>query len=100
MLKGTGYTITTQNIMGHELIGLPVVISHSTDHNKKGIQGRVIDETQNTLTVETNNGEKKIPKKEVKIMVELGKEKVMVEGMQIVAKPEDRVKLYWRKFHG
>ena len=41
---------TQENLLGHELIGLNVKISKSTDETRKGLQGKVIWETKNTLT--------------------------------------------------
>jgi len=100
MLKGDSYCITPDNAKGHELVGLEAKVAYSTDPNKKGIVGRIVDESRNTVTIDTKKGEKRIPKKEVTLKVTLGKEKVEIKGDEIIARPEDRVKLYWRKFRG
>ena len=100
MLNGNNYCITTENVSGHELIGLDAKVQQSTDPNKKAVKGRIVDETRNTLLLETAKGEKKLPKKEVTLTLSIGKEKVDVEGKGIIARPEDRVKLYWRKYRG
>ncbi len=97
MIKGSDYCITRENILMHELIGLDCSIIDSTDENKKGISGKIIDETKNTIKIKTKNGEKILPKKEVILELKLGKEKIIVEGKKIIGRSEDRVKLNWRK---
>lgn len=92
------YAITKQNILVHELIGLKIKIIKATDKNKNKIEGTIVNETKNTLTIETNKKEKTIPKKETIIEIELpNKEKIKIKGMQLIAKPEERTKQLWRK---
>jgi len=56
--------ITPQNIFRHEFIGLPVEVAESSHEGYKGIKGRVVDETKNTIKIEDVEGnEKVIPKK-------------------------------------
>lgn len=97
MLEGKNYRITSKNILAHEVIGLRAEIIKSPDLNKAGIKGKVVDETKNLLILETKGGLKKIPKKEVLIKFWLGKETKEINGKFLVAKPEDRTKIYWRK---
>lgn len=85
------------NLVMHELIGLVVRVSKSSDPGKKGISGTVIDETRNTLVVETRNnkGERRVlPKAECAFRFTLpgGEGVVEVEGRAIIARPEDRTK--------
>jgi ribonuclease P protein subunit POP4 len=56
--------ITPQNLVRHELCGLNVKIEKSTDPTQKGLKGRVIDETYNTLKIETEEGKGKNYSKE------------------------------------
>ncbi len=84
-----------ENLVMHELIGLVVRVSKSSDPGKKGISGTVIDETRNTLAVETRNkGERRVlPKAECTFRFTLpGGDAVEVEGKAIIARPEDRTK--------
>lgn len=97
MLKTEQYTITRENILAHELIGLEVSVSNSSDPNKKGIKGKVIDETKNVMVIESNGIEKVVPKAEAEFEFTLGKEKVKIKGDKILYKPEQRVKILWRK---
>lgn len=83
-----------ENLVMHELIGLRVRVSRSGDPGKKGISGIVVDETRNTLVIETRTGERKVlPKTECTFRFTLpGRETVEVEGRAIIARPEDRTK--------
>lgn len=85
---------TPENLVMHELIGLAVRVSSSSDPGKKGIAGKVIDETRNTLLAETKNGERKVlPKKECVFRFTLPDGAVVeVDGKAIVSRPEDRTK--------
>ncbi|MFH1257186.1 MAG: ribonuclease P protein component 1 [Candidatus Diapherotrites archaeon] len=97
-VKGKGYEINARNLLAHELIGLQAEVIESTDRGRKGIKGRVVDETMNVLVVETVKGEKKVPKKEAGFVFDLEGEKAFVEGALLLARPEDRVKVFVKKF--
>ncbi len=100
MLKNSHYQISADNIMGHEIIGLNAVVKDSSDKSRKGIRGKIVNETMNTFIIETKNMEKSLPKKEISLEIDLGKEKVEIDGKLLVARPEERTKLFWRKYHG
>ncbi|MBI1978884.1 MAG: ribonuclease P protein component 1 [Candidatus Aenigmarchaeota archaeon] len=86
-------SITAQNIVRHELIGLKVKIVKSTDSTQKGITGKVIDETYNTLKIETKDKEKTVIKENCVFIFTLpDKTKVQVDGKLLVSRPEDRIK--------
>ncbi len=99
MLKGKNYCITIDNVLLHEIIGLSARVSGSTDLNKIGIRGKIVDETKNTIVIETRKGEKVVPKKEAVIEVLIGEEKAVLDGSKIVFRPEERTKKLWRKRH-
>ncbi len=85
--------ITPQNLVRHEMISLPVKIVKSTDPTQKRITGRVIDETYNTLKIETKDGEKTLIKGNCVFVFTLpDKAKVQVDGKLLVSRPEDRIK--------
>ncbi len=94
MIKGKCYEITEKNLLGHEMIGLRVNVTKSTDKAREGTKGIVLDETQNTFVVLTSDGKGKqvLPKKECEFEFDLEKEKVIVKGKDILKRPEDRVK--------
>ena len=79
-------------IIADELIGLEVEVVESTDKNKIGIRGRVIDETMKMLVIETEKGIKKVPKAECAFIFSYKGKKVKVDGRLLVARPEDRIK--------
>lgn len=86
-------SITPQNLVRHELISLLVRIAESTDQTQKGLKGRVIDETYNTLKIEVKGKEKIIPKVNTVFIFTLpNKTKVEVEGKLLISRPEDRIK--------
>lgn len=83
--------ITKENIICHELIGLPVKVTKST-HKGYLISGTVIDETKNMIIIE-GNGIKKIPKNMSTFeFTSPNGVKIEVEGKEIVGRPEDRIK--------
>ncbi|MFA5126201.1 MAG: ribonuclease P protein subunit [archaeon] len=97
MIKGKNYGITAANLLGHEIIGLSVKVIKSTDKGRVGMEGVIVNETQNTFVLLGNCGEKEkefvIPKKECEFEFDLGNdEKVIVKGNDVLKKPEERVK--------
>ncbi len=86
---------TPDNLVRHELIGLPVTVSTTTDPNKEDIRGRVVDETRNTLVIETGEREKTIPKNETVFRFTLededGEPVVEIDGTLLVGRPEERI---------
>jgi ribonuclease P protein subunit POP4 len=86
-------TITDTNLTAHELIGLRVSISTSTDPTKRGLIGTVRNETRNTITIETQNRLLSIAKagSSFTFQVPTGN-MVTIEGSRILLRPEDRIK--------
>lgn len=85
--------ITPQNVVRHELIGLAVRVVGSPDPTQKGISGRVVDETYNTLVIESSGKEKSLVKSDCVFVFMLPtRERVQVDGSVIVGRPEDRIK--------
>jgi len=78
-----------------ELIGLNVRIIKSTRRELIGLSGRVIDETLNTFVIESDSKEKIVPKKECIFRFE---EKHDMDGRDLLYRPEDRIKKYWKDF--
>jgi len=85
--------ITPYNLVRHELIGLKVEIKDSTNKSQVGLKGSVIDETFKTLKIETDKGEKVIPKDITIFIFTLPNgTRVQVEGKILLGRPEDRIK--------
>lgn len=84
-----------RNIGKHELIGLEVEIVRATDERLVGTTGTVVDETKNTLLVETEHDtrELRIQKKGTGFQVTLEDgNTVEIDGDSIMFRPEDRIK--------
>ncbi|HEV8595734.1 MAG TPA: ribonuclease P protein component 1 [Thermoplasmata archaeon] len=79
------------NLRKHELIGLGVQVSGSTDPSLVGLRGTVRDETRNTLVVETARGEKRVPKQGTTFTFEVAGG-TRVAGDDLLFRPEDRIK--------
>jgi ribonuclease P protein subunit POP4 len=91
--------ITPQNIFRHELIGLNVEIIESSNSELVGLNGKVVDETRNTIRVKLRGGRETLIAKNIAIFHFLtpdGK-KVEIDGKILVSRPEDRIKKKFRK---
>jgi ribonuclease P protein subunit POP4 len=69
----------------HELIGRFVAVD-------AGPSGLVVDETKNTFLVETPSGVKRVPKPGRRFHFRVGNADVVVDGNDIMFRPEDRTK--------
>ncbi len=84
--------MTPESLTRHELIGLWVEVADSTNPCLSGIFGRVVDETRNTLVVETENGEKRVPKACAKFTFTLPDgRRARVDGLVLESLPENRI---------
>jgi ribonuclease P protein subunit POP4 len=79
------------NLRKHELIGLEVAILRAKDPSLVGVRGHVVDETRNTLVVQAEGREKRVPKEGTRFRFAL-QGGVDVDGDEILYRPEDRVK--------
>lgn len=79
------------NLRKHELIGLQVEVIRSTDPTQAHLRGLVVDETRNTLVLEIQGAEKRIPKQGSRFRFDI-QGGVEVDGEEIRFRPEDRVK--------
>lgn len=86
--------------MRHELIGLPVEVVGASHEGFKGIKGKVVDETRNTIKIEDDDGhEKIIPKKMAIFHFTLPNGTIIeINGNIMVARPENRIKKRFRKY--
>lgn len=80
------------NIARHELIGLRVDVAGGSNPCLVGISGRVVDETRNTILIETLRGEKRVPKAETSLIFTLPSgQRVRVAGSVLISQPENRI---------
>jgi len=87
-----------EDIARGELICLGAEVISSTDPTVLGLNGTVVDETKNTLTIRTASGDKKVPKgiAVFRFSSTSGK-RATIEGRSLVMRPEDRL---GRRIHG
>ena len=90
--------ITSKNVFYHELIGLYSEVVKSSNKFLIGISGNIIDETKKTISIETENDVKVIPKNiSVFHLLLPNGEWVEIEGKILVNRPEDRIKKRYKK---
>jgi len=78
--------LTPENLIYHELIGLPVEVIPT------GISGTVVDETRNMLVVETGGRDRKISKSGRTFIFTLPEgSRVKVLGSLLRSQPENRI---------
>lgn len=83
----------TPAILQHEFIGLHAKVVRSLHSNYVGIEGRVIDETRNTLTILHENREKVVIKNTAVFNFTLPDGTVLeIDGKAIIGRPENRIK--------
>ena len=82
------------NILRHELTGLDCTVIKSRNRAQEGIEGKILDETLKTLSI---NG-KIVQKNGSVFRVKLGGKNVDIDGDYIVARPEDRIKKNIKKW--
>jgi ribonuclease P protein subunit POP4 len=86
--------INRQNLLQHELIGLPVKVVRSLNPSQESAEGKVLNETMKTLTLGNQNTKRMIPKEGTTFRLTLiDGSKVEVSGNQLLRRPEDRVKM-------
>ncbi len=81
-----------KTLVRHELIGLECEVIESKARTQVGIRGRIVDETRNTLVVETRSGRKRLIKDQVVLVIYAGGKRFRVPGTAIIGRPEDRIK--------
>ncbi len=97
--------LTPQNIIHHELIGLDTKVADSTNASLIGIEGRIVNETKNILTVDNDVQEKKIPKSCSSFIFTIpsveGKRylplTIKVDGRLLLSQPEKRIQTKFKK---
>ncbi len=81
-----------------EFIGLKAKIIASKDRFQKGIEGKVVDETRNTLVLETKIGERRIIKKTSTFKFIADKNIFTVPGRLIECRPYERAEKLMRYY--
>ena len=77
--------------MCHELVGLFLTVSDSTDETLIGRSGIIVDETKNLLRIKSLSGNLfSLPKSVVKLKVHLPGGSLSLNGSSLINRPEDR----------
>jgi ribonuclease P protein subunit POP4 len=86
--------ITPENLVRHELIGLKAKVIGSTNKSALGLEGKVVDETRNTLVIEIDKKTKKLVKDQCVFSFNIPEtnEWIKIDGKILLSRPEDRVK--------
>ncbi len=73
------------------LINKKVKIIKSSNKTLEGIEGLIIDETKNTLLIESDKI-RKVLKKEVKLKINTQNRMIVIDGNDLIGRPEKRLK--------
>ena len=84
--------IDLRDITKYELIGLKAEVSDAKNKANVGITGKIVDETRNTIMIETKKGIKRLIKENITIDVFFQNKKIRIKGTLLVGRPEDRIK--------
>jgi len=88
---GTGKDV--DRVLRSELIGNRIKVVDAENKSLIGIEGKIILETKNTLTVmDENNNRKKLIKKQVVFNMKKDGKTYQVYGKVLVGRPEERLK--------
>ena len=86
-------TVTPDNILYHELVGLRATIKAAHDNTLEGVSGRIVSESRNMIAIEklgsnTISVSKKVARK---IELETPSGVCFISGSSLIGKPEDRL---------
>ena len=84
--------LNPHNILKHELIGLEIAITSSPNKTLNGLQGKIVNETKNMITIAVGESLKKVLKAQIVFETTINNQKISIDGKKLVARPEDRLK--------
>ena len=79
-------------VIQHELIGKHISVVEATNPSLVGLNGEIIDETKQLLVISTPQGEKKLLKKHITILIKVDGKPYIVKGLALVGRSEERLK--------
>ena len=86
-----------RDVLKYELVGLDIEVTDSRNAHLKGLRGKIVDETRNTLTIQHDDETKRLIKDQITFAAVINNRKVMIDGVLLVGRPEERLK---KKFKG
>jgi ribonuclease P protein subunit POP4 len=84
--------ITAENVLAHEIIGLDARVVESSDPTITGLQGTIVFETKNTISIRSGGKTRRVAKsiaKTIEIQAQSGA--CFISGPTLIARPEDRI---------
>jgi ribonuclease P protein subunit POP4 len=86
-------TLTSENLLAHEITGLEVRVVDSKDPSLCNLQGIIVIETKHTLSVRTGSNTIKMIAKNVVTKLELMADSgvCFISGTSLIGRPEDRI---------
>lgn len=91
MMSGDVGRSSKKSLVKHELIGLDARVVEAADPSHRGLEGRVVDETRQTLRIDVRGRELTIPKQGSIFAFRLD-EDVLIPGERLLYRPENRIK--------
>ena len=76
-----------------EIIGLICTVVDSTNKKLVGITGKIITENKNMLTLDTESGEKLIPKNTCEFNITKNNDTITISGSQLLTYPYERLEV-------
>ena len=77
-----------------EIIGLNGTVVQSSNKNLLGITGQIIDETKYMIVMDTKPGKRSIPKNSSKLQVVKDGKMLMIDGLQMLKRPYERMEIF------
>ena len=84
-------------LASNDLIGLEVKVVRASDSSLQGLQGKIVDETMNTLDIRGEKKDVTIDKKSVTIAIGFPEGEIEINGRDLLQRPEERLKKLWKK---
>lgn len=84
--------MNVKDVLKHELIGLKAKVIDSSNEFNIGIEGEIIDETKETLTILQKKDKKRLMKRNVSLEIKFNNRIIQIQGKLLVKRPEDRIK--------
>jgi len=81
-----------KRFLKEELIGLTIRIIDSKNKTLIGKEGKIVNETKNTITIRRKNKEKMLLKNQIKFVIKNSTNKEVIDGSLLKYKPEHRIK--------
>lgn len=86
--------ITAKNLLFHEIIGMQASVQECSDPRLINLEGRIIYETKNMITLRTENGSKKSIAKAIAGKIRISTPDgscCYISGSSLRGRPQDRI---------